>query len=237
MVPTPTRARSGSSRAVLFDFFGTLTTAVRRTGRLRAQRRIARVLGCDPAAYLKALDGSYYQRAAGRLGQLPDALRTVARTAGADPTPEQVNAAVALRMRAQPARRLRPEAVGVLRELRRRSIGTAVVSDCTQELPAGWPSLPVARYIQVPVFSVEVGVCKPDPRIYARAYRPLGVPPTDCVYIGDGDSRELTGARSLGMTAVRLAAPDVTEDQHFNGDIGWDGPSVHSLRDVLDLVG
>lgn len=38
------------------------------------------------------------------------------------------------------------------------------------------------------------------------------------------------------MSAARLAAPDLTEHMVFNADLGWNGPVLGSLSEVLDLV-
>ena len=105
--------------------------------------------------------------------------------------------------------RLRADAVPVLAALRQRGLRTGVISDCTHELPAFLPQLAVAPLLDVRVFSVQVGRCKPDPALYLAACQRLGLAPGDCLYVGDGGSQELTGAERAGMTAVRLAAPDL----------------------------
>ena len=57
------------------------------------------------------------------------------------------------------------------------------------------------------VFSCDVGVSKPDPRIYEIACEQLEVEPADCLFVGDGANDELPGAERAGMTAVQLRAP------------------------------
>ena len=54
--------------------------------------------------------------------------------------------------------------------------------------------------------------------------------------MGDGGSRELTGAAAVGMTAVRLNAPDLVDHLVFDKDAAFSGPSVTRLTDVLKLV-
>jgi putative hydrolase of the HAD superfamily len=131
---------------------------------------------------------------------------------------------------------LRPEAVPVLRALRARGLRTAVVSDCWYELPLLLPHLPVSDLLDARVFSIEVGECKPHPSMYLTACRRLGVAPDECLYVGDGGSRELTGARALGMRAIRLAAPDLGEHLSFAPDRAFDGPSVTSLSALVPVV-
>ncbi|MFI2709336.1 HAD family hydrolase [Micromonospora sp. NPDC018662] len=222
-------------RAVLFDFFGTLTHSVRRGA---AHHAIAEQLGCSTEALVEVLDGSYYERASGFFGDAESTMRWVCAQVGVRPSDAAVRAAVASRHRAVRAdTRLRAEAVPVLAALRGRGVRTGLVSDCTHELPAFLPQLAVAPLLDTGVFSVRLGRCKPDPALYLAACHRLGRAPADCLYVGDGGSQELSGAERVGLCAVRLAAPDLAGHLVFNADHGWDGPVLTSLTGVLDLLG
>jgi putative hydrolase of the HAD superfamily len=221
-------------RAVIFDFFGTLTRSVQR-GPQHAE--IARKLGCDPEVIRGVLDRTFHSRARGKFGSAEATLRWVSEQAGGRPRKSQLQAAVPARVNALKAdTRLRPDAASALRALKWRGLSTGVISDCTHELPTFLPSLPVAALLDARVFSVEVGVCKPDPAIYLAACEQLDVAAEECVYVGDGGSRELTGAAAVGMTAVRLDAPDLRDHLVFDRDTEFDGPSVRSLTDLLTLI-
>ncbi|AGZ46260.1 HAD family hydrolase [Actinoplanes friuliensis] len=221
-------------QAVVFDFFGTLTRSVRR-GPQHAE--IARALGCDPDAVLSVLDRTFQVRARGHFGSAEATLRWVTEQAGGSPRTAQLQAAVPARVNALKAdTRLRPDAESVLEAIKRRGLRTALISDCTHELPAFLPSMPIAPLLDVNVFSVEVGRCKPDPLIYLEACWRLRVAPEDCLYVGDGGSHELTGAAAVGMTPVRLAAPDLGDHLVFDADEDFAGLTVPSLTAVLDLL-
>ncbi|HET6531026.1 MAG TPA: HAD family hydrolase [Actinoplanes sp.] len=221
-------------RAVLFDFFGTLTRSVRR-GPQHAD--IARRLGCDPEVIRSVLDRTFHSRARGTFGSAEATLRWVSEQAGGRPRDAEVQAAVPARVNALRAdTRLRPDAVSALRAVKARGLATGMISDCTHELPAFLPSLPVAPLLDARIFSVEVGVCKPDPAIYLAACEQLGVAAEQCLYVGDGGSRELTGAAAVGMTPVRLNAPDLADHLVFDRDTDFDGPAVRSLTDLLTLI-
>jgi len=221
-------------RAVVFDFFGTLTRAVQRGPQHAA---IARALGADPEAVRGVLDRTFRARARGRYGSAEATLRWVIEQAGGHPRAEQVRVGVPARVDALKAdTRLRADAVSALTAIRRRGLATALVSDCTHELPAFLPSLPVAPLLDATIYSVRLGVCKPDPRIYLAACAELGVSPADCLYVGDGGSHELTGAAAVGMTPVRLAAPDLANHLVFDADANFAGRTVRSLTEVLGLL-
>lgn len=69
------------------------------------------------------------------------------------------------------------------------------------------------------VCSADVGMAKPDPRIYALSAQRLGLPPEECVFIDDLD-RNIDAARTAGMQGV-----------HFRLD------QDHSLEALLDELG
>jgi putative hydrolase of the HAD superfamily len=145
--------------------------------------------------------------------------------------------AVALSARSAAVRadtKLRPDAVPVLAALHEAGLPTALVSDCGPELPLIMSTLPVAPLLTTCVYSVEVGVCKPHPRMYLTACARLGVAPEDCLYVGDGGGRELSGARALGMTAVQLGAPDLCRHLQFDSDTGWTGWIAPTLTQAVD---
>ena len=75
---------------------------------------------------------------------------------------------------------------------------------------------------------------KPDRRLYERMAELLGVATADCVFVGDGAYRELQGAEAAGMTPVHIRAP--YDEWEHEGTIGWEGPRVSSLSEVLTLV-
>jgi putative hydrolase of the HAD superfamily len=223
-------------RAVIFDFYGTLTIAATSAERFNGHRDVAAALGVPVEAYAQALRESWPERARGEHGDLRSTLGWVADKCGVEPSADAMDRACTARTREQLRHvRFRSSAVPTLRELKHRGYPVGLVSDCTHEIVDAWSSLDVAPYVDAPVFSVAEGVKKPDPEIYLRACARLGVEPVQCVYVGDGDSRELPGARSLGMRAIRLRADD-HDDGHIIEPIEWTGEEVGDLTEVLRLL-
>ena len=68
-----------------------------------------------------------------------------------------------------------------------------------------WPRGPLAPMVDAVALSHQIGVCKPDPAAYQHILTALGVPAAAAVYVGDGSSNELPGARAAGFGAVVLA--------------------------------
>jgi epoxide hydrolase-like predicted phosphatase len=62
------------------------------------------------------------------------------------------------------------------------------------------------------ILSAEVKICKPDPRIYQIALQRLEIAPDEAVFIDDF-SRNIDGARAVGMHAIRfLSAEQIQVD-------------------------
>lgn len=223
--------------AVLFDFYGTLAPGRTGDGQASARAAQADALGVDRAAYDAELTATVDERFRGAGGDLPGSLRWVARRLGAEPSPAAVTAAAATRLATE--RRFgepRPEAVAVLRGLRERGLRVGVVSDCSAELPTYFPELPIAPYVDAAVFSFVTGHRKPEPANYLACCAALGVDPARCLYVGDGGSDELAGARRVGMRPVHL---DVAAEQGalvYGRHATWDGESIGSLAEVAALV-
>jgi putative hydrolase of the HAD superfamily len=61
-----------------------------------------------------------------------------------------------------------------------------------------------ATPVEVIVDSAEVGVEKPDPRIFAAALEPLDLQPGEVGYVGDTRAFDMAGARAAGLVPLHL---------------------------------
>lgn len=57
----------------------------------------------------------------------------------------------------------------------------------------------LAAFLEVRLFSSEVGVRKPNPRIFLEALGRLGVPPARALFVGDTPAEDIAGAVRAGM--------------------------------------
>jgi putative hydrolase of the HAD superfamily len=222
--------------AVIFDLFGTLVDsssfeAVR--GMLVA---MAEAAGIPPGGFLELWMGDTRTlRSTGALPSIEAGLEHICRRLGATADPERIAAAVQVR-RAFTRRALtpRPDTVATLRHLGNAGYRRGLISDCSPDVPALWKETSMAAHVDAAVFSCTEGVEKPDPRIYRRACDRLGVEPGRCLYVGDGDSRELTGARDAGMDAVMIRVPH--DRGHRLREDTWSGTKIARVAQVLDLI-
>jgi putative hydrolase of the HAD superfamily len=129
--------------------------------------------------------------------------------------------------------RPRPGAVAALRELRRRGVKLAVLSNCSEDVPAVWPASELAGLFDAETFSSACGLMKPDREIYARTATALEVEEEECYFVGDGANDELSGAERAGMTPVLFLAAGATALWPEVHD--WAGLRVSSIEEVLEL--
>jgi putative hydrolase of the HAD superfamily len=220
--------------AVVFDFYGTLTPVSPSEAWASNAARLAVVMGVPVDDLIRVLDDSFPERISGEWGGVRESMQIVADWLGVQLTDEQLDEAARTRREVQESMMtLRPEAVPVMSGLRAQGLRIGLVSDCTSELPDAWSRLPVAPLVDAPVFSCVERTRKPDPRLFRTVARRLSVDPAECVYIGDGGGRELTGASGLGMLAVLLAGPDWHQHRDHRTESDWAGPRVTSLAELL----
>ena len=225
--------------AVVFDLFGTLIDNFSRQEYERLLAAMAGVLGLPTADFSRLWLATFDQRAVGLLASVEANVLHCYRTLGREAAPADVAAAVRLRM-AFTERALvpRPSAIETLATLRAAGCKLGLISDCSSEVPLLWPNTPFAALFDAALFSCAVGLKKPDPRLYRLACDRLGVPPQRCLYVGDGGSRELSGAAAAGLEPVLLrAAHEDPHDAHRIDAEDWDGARITALGDVLALVG
>jgi putative hydrolase of the HAD superfamily len=127
-----------------------------------------------------------------------------------------------------------PGALSTVHELRRRGVATGLISNCTEEVALVWEESAFAGIFDAAIFSATAGCLKPAPEIYGFALERLGVDGSDCLFVGDGASGELDGARRVGMTPVLICPPG--EEPRWNGLRDWPGLRITSIPQVLDLL-
>ena len=223
--------------AVVFDLYGTLVPEFPLSRWDAMFEGMAAALGVDLGTFRAAWDGTIVERQTGVLGDVADNVGLICERIGLEPSADAVERA--LEVRAAMYRDLfrpQPHSVETLRWLRDRGYRTALVSMCAPDTPALWHASPLGGLIDVLVFSSEVGLRKPDPAIYLAASDGLEVDSTECLYVGDGSYRELTGAAVAGMTPVRIVDP-AEEGAVLRPDRDdWQGTQIHSLVEVRTLL-
>ena len=95
------------------------------------------------------------------------------------------------------------EIIPMLRALKEHGVSIGLISNCYLEEATRIRNSELFPYFDAVFFSNEQGICKPEKEIYCRCVEVLSVQPEECLYVGDGGSRELETAQELGMKAVQ----------------------------------
>jgi HAD superfamily hydrolase (TIGR01549 family) len=104
-------------------------------------------------------------------------------------------------------RRLHPQALPLVAELRGRGFRVGAISDWEETLPELLSDLDLAPYLDSLAVSAIVGVTKPDPRMFQEGLRQIGVAPEDALHVGDWYELDVCGARAVGMQAILFDHP------------------------------
>lgn len=225
-----TVARTQNHEAVIFDLWGTLVDSYPRRA-----KEMAGLLGVDNDDFASAWSVTLNERMVGTLPSTEDFLALVCRELGVEPEQGRVRSAAQFRLAyvREALTKARPGSLETLAALRESGYMTGLITNCDEETSRLWPSTPFASLMDTAVLSWDVGLAKPDPRIFALAAKRLGVKAKRCLFVGDGGSGELTGAAKAGMTAVLVRHRYVREDEKRKG---WTGPEVSAIPEVLDVL-
>ncbi len=228
-------ARDGATpAAVLFDFGGTLD-AEGITWRERFFR-LWRDEGMGGS--VEQFDRAFYAADDALVGAIPASLsfrETVARlalglTRGLGSGDPRLARRMAERFVAAARDRLGANAV-LLAQLRGR-YRLGIVSNFYGNLAAVCQEVGLAPLLTVVVDSAQAGCVKPDPRIFRLALAGVGAGPAQAVFLGDSLSRDMVGARGVGMAHVWLTPGESPGE----GPCCSNDPVIHRLDEVRDLL-
>src|SRR5579871_5335546 len=100
----------------------------------------------------------------------------------------------------------RPEVIATVRRLRGEGYRTALLTNNAKELADFWrPLLPLDELFDLVVDSSEVGMRKPDPRIFAHTLAELGVAAERAVFLDDYPGN-VAAAEGAGLQAILVTA-------------------------------
>jgi len=113
--------------------------------------------------------------------------------------------------------------------LRARGLAVGIISNWDSRLGRLLDGLGLSGVLSDVVSSADVGLHKPDPRIFELACTRLGVDPAESAHVGDHHYADYLGASALGMTAVLIDRHGVEADHGVT--------PIHSLAALEDALG
>ena len=124
--------------------------------------------------------------------------------------------------------RMMPSTPTVLVQLRAHGLTLGVISNSDGRINAILQGCGVGQFFDLVIDSHEVGVEKPDPRIFDLALRQLNCQPRHALYIGDIYGIDVVGSERAGLQAVLLDTLGLYE--------GVQCRKIRHLRELLAVV-
>jgi len=187
-------------RAVIWDYGGVFSGSP-----FDAMAGVARKLGVDPQRYLEIVFGPYdrdtdhpwhrLERGEATLESARAEIIELGRLDGIDSDPFHLFIAMG-------GAGMRAEVVDCARGLKARGMGSALVTNNAREFRDYWRrSIPLDELFHHVIDSSEVGLRKPDPRIFELALERLGVEASAAVFLDDHPGN-VEAARRVGIRGL-----------------------------------
>jgi putative hydrolase of the HAD superfamily len=197
--------------AALLDLYDT----VARTHWGQLSDMISAELDVPKETLFRAYDVTRPARSVGEYGSAAGDMTAIVEAAGAEPDPALIERLLNLeRGFAERGVQLWEDSLPVVRELRSRGVRTALISNCSHSTRPIVDRLGLEDEFDATLLSFEIGLHKPDPRVYREALRRLGdVAPGRAVFVDD-QTEYCDGAAALGIETYLIvrdgeAPPDL----------------------------
>ncbi len=221
-------------KAVIFDMYETLITLFESS--LYMGEQIAEEIGISETKFREIWNPSDADRTIGKR-TLEDVIEEILRVndrysqALFDTIIEKRK-----RSRMESFEHIHPEILFLLKQLQERDIKIGLITNCYYEERDVIVKSELFQYFDAVCMSCEMGIMKPDTKIFHACMDELSVAPNECLYVGDGGSKELETAQLLGMhpiQAVWYFKESVKEHQMPKKD---DFTQAESPMDILKEI-
>lgn len=222
-------------KAVIFDMFETLVTLF--VGRTYFSEDIAKDLGVPLQDFRREWHATEKDRTLGRL-TMAEGVSIALKKLGIY-SEENVKLICQKRLDAlgDTFANIPQESIKLLQDLRQKGIKNGLITNTFSDERDLIRSSPLYPLFDVTMISYEQGLSKPDPAIYQRMLDALELSPKECLYVGDGGSRELYAARDIGMQALQCTwFHELAFEPHIPCPLLEDFPHADRQADVINYL-
>ena len=225
-------------KAIIFDLFGTLVDNFSKKKHDKVLALMAETLSAPYKAFRQAYGSFFSDLYIGKFRSMEEIIAVCCAQIGLFPDDCKINTAAQYRYDFT-MKILKPkdEVLLTLQKLKDEGYKIGLITNCGPDVPLLWHTSPLSEHIDLPLFSCTEKIQKPAIEIYKRAHEQLGLPSNVCVYVGDGSSREMTGAKAIGFLPVLKGVDleDVYDDARPD-IIGWQGLSIAEIEELPELL-
>ena len=130
--------------------------------------------------------------------------------------------------------KLRGGVLGTLKELKKKGLKIAIVSDLTTDIQLRkMNKLKITPYIDVLVTSEEAGSEKPHPMMFLLTLNKLKILPGDAIMMGDDVIRDIEGANAVGIDSILLKGK---ESHLFSEDYKKPNYVIKNIPEILEIL-
>ena len=222
-------------KAVIFDMFETLVTLF--TGKIYFSEDIAADVGVDLQEFRKGWHKTEEGRSTGEY-TIEEVFETVFKDLGIY-SEEKVKQITANRRECLKTTfdAMPEDSLNLLKELKNRGIKIGLISNTYSDERDAIKQSVLFPYFDVALISYEQGIRKPAPELFTKMTKELGVEPDECLYVGDGGSKELFAARDAGMHPVQCTwFHDLAFEPHVPCPIYDEFDHANTQLEVLNFI-
>ena len=222
-------------KAVIFDMFETLVTLFE--GRTYFSENIAYDVGVPMEDFRHEWHKNEHERTIGKY-TMEEGIALTLKNLGVY-SEEAVQLAAGKRRDAlgDTFSNIPDESIKLLKKLHEKRIKVGLISNTFSDERDMIKECPLYPLFDVAMISYEQGLSKPDPAIYQAMIQALGVKPEECLYVGDGGSRELYTARDVGMDAIQCTwFHDRAFEPHIPCPLLDEFPHADKQEDILAWI-
>ena len=225
-------------KAIIFDLFGTLVDNFSKKKHDKVHALMAETLSAPYKAFRQAYGSSFSDLCIGKFRSMEEIIAVCCAQIGLSSSDCKINTAAQYRYDFT-MKILKPkdEVLLTLQKLKDEGYKIGLITNCGPDVPLLWHTSPLSEHIDLPLFSCTEKIQKPAIEIYKRAHEQLRLPSNVCVYVGDGSSLEMTGAKEIGFLPVlkQVDLEDVYDDARPD-IIGWRGLSITEIEELPELL-
>lgn len=126
--------------------------------------------------------------------------------------------------------------IETLEILKRKGFLLSVISNADATNQKYRDISPLKNYFDTVIFSCDVGVIKPHTEIYRLGMSSLGVQPAMSIFVGDGASDELYGAKQSDMTTILTEYFTIKPPAVRREIIKYADYSVTDFSDIINIA-
>lgn len=120
-----------------------------------------------------------------------------------------------------------PDTLNTLKKLKDTGFQVGLISNWNDTARDVLQQTGIINILDHVVISSEVGIEKPDERIFLHAFQQAGVSPEDCLYVGDNYYDDVVGSAKVGMDSILINPYGRKGIEELEG--------VESIENIKDL--